>query len=241
MGWKEIWQSRSLSELDNINTDFNEMYTLLKKANGFDVVDGGLSIESLLTQYEKIKWNLSEYFNEEYLYSVYEVGCGSGANLMLFAKEGHKCGGLDYSNNLIEIAQKVLASYQDDIALTSEEAINLNTDNKFDVILSNSVFSYFSSLEYSNEVLNKMYEKSNGVIVLIDIHDLEKKEDFLSYRRSIIPNYDEKYKNLEKLFYNKTFFEEFALKNNMSIYFEESTVDGYWNNEFVYNCYMYKL
>lgn len=240
MAWKEIWQSRSLIELDKVNSDFEEVYMELKKINGFDIVDGGLSIESLIAQHENIKMNIKNYFGKDNLFSVYEVGCGSGPNLMLFAKEGHKCGGLDYSNNLIKIAKRVLNKYQENIDLQVDEAKKLSSDIKYDVLYSNSVFSYFPSLEYTYEVLEKMYQKSKGMIILIDIHDSEKKDAFLSYRRKMIPNYDEKYKNLNKLFFPRSFFEEFANQKNMKIYFEESNVDGYWNNDYVYNCYMYK-
>ena len=53
----------------------------LKKINGFDVVGEGLT---------------------------YEVGGGSGATLFLFEKDGIRCGEIDYSENLVEIARGVL-------------------------------------------------------------------------------------------------------------------------------------
>ncbi|MCR5495787.1 MAG: hypothetical protein K6F15_09135, partial [Treponema sp.] len=74
----------------------------------------------------------------------------------------------------------------------------------------------------------------------IDIHDKDKEHDFKEYRIRTITNYSEKYKDLPKLFYSRSFFENFARKNALEIVFKESTVDGYWNNEFVFNCFMYK-
>lgn len=239
MSWKKIWQSRSVIETDKLNSNYEELYGALKRVNGFDIIDGGLSIKSLIEQHENIQRVINGYFGESTLFSIFEVGCGSGANLILFAKEGHACGGLDYSSNLIETAKKVFVD-QADIQLDIDEAINLSTDIKYDVLFSNSVFSYFPSLEYAFEVLEKMYNKSRGMIILIDIHDLEKEEAFISYRKRIIDNYEERYKNLDKLFFPKSFFEEFAKQKGMEIRFEESNVEGYWNNDFVYNCYMYK-
>ena len=72
------------------------------------------------------------------------------------------------------------------------------------------------------------------------MHDAEKKDEYLQYRRSIIQNYDERYKNLDKKFFNKSFFERFAKKNQVMIEFRETNIRGYWNNEFVYDVYMYK-
>ena len=61
----------------------------------------------------------------------------------------------------------------------------------------------------------------------------------MEYRINNTPDYKERYKDLPKLFYRKEFFQEFANKHNLKIVFEKSTVEGYWNNEFIFNCFMY--
>lgn len=202
-----------------------------------------MTISALLSQHNEIKKNFAEFFKDkkfEHIKSIYEVGCGAGGNLYLFNKMGLKVGGVDYSNVLCEIARKILNS--DDIIC--DEAINLPVSTKkneiYDVILSNSVFSYFPSFEYAENVLEKIYAKCKYAIELIDIHDLEKKDDFIKYRISTIENYKEKYKNLNKLFYSRDFFLNFAEKHNMTIKFVNFNVEGYWNNNFVFNCFMYK-
>lgn len=96
------------------------------------------------------------------------------------------------------------------VELYCGEAVDIDPDVKYDSVMSNSVFEYFESDEY------------------------------LQYRRSIIQNYDERYKNLDKKFFNKSFFERFAKKNQVMIEFRETNIKGYWNNEFVYDVYMYK-
>lgn len=40
--------------------------------------------------------------------SLFEVGCGYGANLYLFYKDGIRVGGLDYSETLIDIMKGFL-------------------------------------------------------------------------------------------------------------------------------------
>lgn len=170
--------------------------------------------------------------------SVFEVGCGSGPNLLLFQKfyKDMRVGGIDYSDSLIEVAKKFIQSND----LVCNEAVCLDVSIKYDAVISYSVFHYFPDYEYAWGVLEKMYKKANRVIGILDIHDLRKKESFLNYRRSLTPDYDNRYKGLDKLFFDKTFFLEFAEKFNCDVKFEVSNVGSYWNNQFVYHCYLYK-
>ena len=239
--WKSIWNKRDF-DLDVLKTnDYLKIFKELKRASGFDMSGSSLSISSFLTQFEDIKKNFAECFKDNNfgnIKSIFEVGCGCGANLYLFQKEGLKVGGIDYSVILIDIAKKVLNS--NDIICGEAMDIPVDSSKNYDVLLSNSVFSYFSNLAYANTVLEKMYSKCKYAIGLIDIHDLDKKEKFIVYRKLQISDYEEKYKNLDKLFYPKDFFIQFAQKHNMKIKFAKSEVPGYWNNDFVFNCFLYK-
>ncbi len=233
--WKNIWSNRSIDK-DLINeNDFVKKFVELKRCNGFDTLGGNISISALLDQYEQIKKALTHNSKNE-LNSVFEIGCGSGANLYMFEHDGFVCGGIDYSQSLIDIAMQVLHTND----LVCDEAINCSTEKKYDCLLSNSVFSYFDCIEYAEKVLEKMCIKANYSIGLIDIHDIDKKQAYIDYRNSVVENYAERYANLPKLFYSRTFFSDFAQKHNMEIVFCESTVEGYWNNEFVFNCFLYK-
>lgn len=90
------------------------------------------------------------------------------------------------------------------------------------------------------KVLEKMVKKSRFSIGILDIHDLDKKEDFVAYRKKTIANYEELYRDLPKHFYSKSFFEDFAGKHGLDIHFPEYDMPGYWNNEFIFHCFMYK-
>lgn len=70
------------------------------------------------------------------------------------------------------------------------EALDMPTDKMYDAVFSNSVFFYFDNEEYAERVLEKMYKKAGSVIGLIDIHDIDKKEDFVTYRRKVVEDYD---------------------------------------------------
>ena len=91
--WQEIWNKRNSHLADIDRTDKRAMLLELKRINGFDVTGGGIPYESLLKQYEETKAALRLPAGG----SVFEVGCGAGANLWLFRLDGFAVGGLDYA------------------------------------------------------------------------------------------------------------------------------------------------
>lgn len=237
--WREIWERRSADETELNSGDPKRVFLELKRIAGFDVVGEGLAYEQLYDQYKEIKNELEFHVLNQRrpVGSLFEVGCGCGANLYLFQKDGVKVGGVDYSSAEIEIAGTVLREPEE---LICDEAVNLSAEIKYDAVLSNSVFSYFESYGYAEKVLETMYRKANYSIGLVDIHDAQKEEAFVAYRKQIIEDYEERYKELPKFFYEKTFFLEFAERHDMSIRFSRPAMKGYWNNEYVFNCFMIK-
>ena len=230
--WHTIWNRRQPSK-EAFLGDWQEIFLELKRINGFDVMEGGIPLASLLAQSARIKELLRLTAGQ----SVYDVGCGAGANLYLLAREGLAVGGTDYAAPLIEIAQRVLPDARE---LTCTEADAFDIQIKYDAALSNSVFSYFPDEAFAARVLTRMLEKTTGAIGLIDLHDADKEEDFLAYRRATIPDYDERYKGLGKFFYRRSFFEGFARMHNLSIDFPTIEMEGYWNTPFVFNVFMYR-
>ena len=230
--WHTIWNRRQPSK-EALLGDWREVFLELKRINGFDVMEGGIPLASLLAQSARIK----ELLHLSAGQSVYDVGCGAGANLYLLAREGLAVGGTDYAAPLVETARKVLPDARE---LTCGEADAFDTALKYDAALSNSVFSYFPSEEFAERVLTRMLEKTTGAIGLIDLHDADKEEDFLAYRRATIPDYDERYKGLGKLFYRRSFFEEFARAHNLRAIFPSIEMEGYWNNPFIFHVFLYR-
>ena len=88
--------------------------------------------------------------------------------------------------------------------------------------------------------MERMLEKTTGAIGLIDVHDRDKEEEFHAYRRSVIPDYDARYKGLSNLFFPRSFFEDFARAHDLRIVFTPMQLRGYWNAPFVFNCFMYR-
>lgn len=219
--------------------DSERIFLELKRVAGWDATGEMLSYEQFYGQYVRTK-NELEFSAEQRrrpMRSIYEVGCGCGANLFLFQNDGIEVGGIDYSSSEIEIAGKVLENPRE---LICNEAVHISAEIKYDAVLSNSVFSYFESYDYAARVLEGMYQKANYSIGIVDIHDSTKKDAFIAYRKDIIEGYEERYRDLPKFFYEKAFFLEFAQQHNMSIRFSKPGMKGYWNNDYVFDCFMIK-
>ncbi len=232
--WQNIWQNkRNDFEMSN---DFFENYKKLKKANGFDVLVEDGYYEGLYNDFIQTFDVINEHCAN--ISSVYEVGCGSGVNLYILQKvfNLNRLGGVDYSNSLLDIAKKVTKIND----LKCMDAEKIDTSVKYDVVMADSVFQYFTSEEKGYKVLEKMYEKANKIVVIKEVHDKKMKEEHLEYRRKMIENYDEKYKDLEKTFYDRKVLENFAEKRGCEVHILKPQSDKYWNNAFVFDYYLVK-
>lgn len=232
--WCDIW-SKKTTQINDVNDIFGT-FCELKKADGFDTQDIKGYYEAFFEEWKSMENNIRLYVDN--YKSVYEVGCGSGVNLYLFNKlHGvEKLGGLDYSKSLIEVAKSVI--FSDDIK--AMEADQLDISFQYDIVISDSVFQYFQTPDYGMEVLEKMYLKAKKMVIVTEIHDMEKMEEHLDYRRACVENYDEKYKGLDKTFYSKSMFEDFAKRVGAECVFIEPQNTLYWNNQFVFDCYIIK-
>jgi 2-polyprenyl-3-methyl-5-hydroxy-6-metoxy-1,4-benzoquinol methylase len=103
--------------------------------------------------------------------SVFEIVCGSGTFLYLWYKAGHLVGGIDYSENLISIAQRVMRGMNFQVS----DAIDVNTDEKFDIVLSNGVFFYFRDYTYAKEVIERMIRKARKAVAIFDLSSVPEK------------------------------------------------------------------
>jgi magnesium protoporphyrin O-methyltransferase len=231
--WQAIWNRRKASE-DALTGDWQDVFLELKRLNGYDIVAGGVPLSSFLAQDVQTRELLHLTSGK----SVFEVGCGAGANLYLMARAGIAVGGLDYAETLVAVARKVLPNAIELYCGGGADVV-IN-EHQYDAVFSSGVFPYFPDEAYAERVLTLMLQKSTGAIGIMGLHDIEKKEDYLAYRRATIPDYDEKYANLSRLFYTRTFFEEFARAHDLRIEFPFMDMPGYWNTPFIFDCFMYR-
>ena len=230
--WQEIWNKRS-AQLAGIDlSDKRAMLLELKRIDGYDVVEGGIPYESFMKQHEETRTALC--LPEKG--SIFEVGCGAGANLWLFQQDGYSVGGMDYSEQMVSVLTNVFHGRGLREAVCAE-ARHLPQEEKYDAVFSGAVFHYFPDESYAQEVMERMVGKSRGSIGIIEVHDAKKKDEFFAFRRQIDPDYDAHYQGLDKLFYEKSFFEDFAEKHTLRVSFEPVQVEGYWNAPFLYSVF----
>lgn len=235
--WKSIWDKKRLDKLDLNRNEF-DIFCDLKKADGFDVSvhDEQNYFQAFYHEWLEMYQLVNEFTKNE-LHSVYEVGCGSGVNLYLFQNRIKECalGGLDYSQGLIDIAKNVVC----DADLVCGSAQNLDTAIKYDLVMADSVFQYFSSEEYAQDVLNKMILKSNKLVYISELHDITLREEWLAYRRKSMDDYDQIYEGLDKMFYSKEWITDIATQHNKQVRFTKGNNPEYWNSKYIFNCFIF--
>jgi trans-aconitate methyltransferase len=233
--WDQIWKNRNTEFV--VSENIFETFCALKCADGFDTQDVTGYYEAFWKQWHGMADRIEKY-SISGVESVYEVGCGSGVNLYLFhkLKKIMQVGGLDYSAPLIAAAKEVLHTSD----LICQEAVNTPVSPQYDVVLADSVFQYFEDVDYGMQVLEKMWMKARKMVVITEIHDQEKQEAHLNYRRACVQDYDRKYEGLDKTFYRKEMFQKFAERMSGRCIIVEPENQLYWNNRFVFDCYLCK-
>lgn len=238
--WKRVWNKRD-SQIGSVDEgDIFGMFCKLKSADGFDTQLKEGYYEALFDGWGRMDAEIQKHCHG--IGSVYEVGCGSGANLYLYRKllGIGRLGGIDYSKPLIEIARQVCVGGGNSVELKIGEAIDIEPLPCYDLVLSDSVFAYFPDVPYGMEVLGRMCGKAGKAVVVRDIFDLAKKDACMEARRASMAGYDEHYKDLDKTFYPREAFLAFARGHGYSCRILEPGNKRYWNNDFVFDFYLYK-
>lgn len=239
--WKTIWNNKKTDgefDSDSIEETFQYLKSLMGVASA-----EGIGFSDFRDQFDSNLAKIGGYSFDYKPQSYFEVGCGSGAYLYYLGRKNQKLtvGGIDYSEPLIEAAKNVLNSLKICIGeLYCAEAIELDVDTKYDCVYSRSVFQYFPSAEYGLAVAEKMLQKARCCVGIFDLFDPQTKDDFLKYRRSVIEDYDVKYRETPHQFYQKESFLTLAQKNGCDVLFSRDPLKGYWNEPFVYDVYLYK-
>lgn len=232
--WSKVWNKKERVH--------DAVLAALIKADGFDTVGGDFSVHDWKEYTLFLASKLDIGIND----TLYEVGCGSGAFIYPLFVAGHKVGGCDYSQPLIELAQTIIANnkfvnnqvFSTEFACT--DALFLDTKEKYNIVFSHSVFQYFSSLEYAASVLDVMNSKSKSKIAIFDVNDKTKESIYHEIRaEGLTPEeYQEKYNGLEHLFYEKDWFEIFAENNNFDIEIFDQGFEKYSNSKLRFNVIM---
>ena len=229
--WFNIWSNRKTNALKKIDLEDLIFY------NGFDSPLGRMKKNDWLAYINNVSIKCDLKADD----SIFEVGCGSGAFLLPFFNLKHKVSGIDYSEKLISIANLALKGNFE--KLKKCEADNIDTKAKFDVVVSNHVFHYFNSIEYSFNVLKKMLLKCNKKIVILGLPNISHKKESELTRRGLltIEEYKKKYSDLNILYFDKLDLKTFAKTNNAKVNFFDHNMPGFKQNKFRFDCIISKI
>ena len=207
--WEKIWNNED--RLNEIILD------CLIRCDGFDTLAGKFQPKNWLEYSERLI-ELAEINTND---SVFEIGCGSGAFLYSLYLKNYEIGGCDYSSPLIKIAKRFMP--EGEFILSEASELKLH-EEKFNAVISHSIFFYFKNLEYAENVFKKMIQFSSDKIAIFDINDQEKSENYYLDRMNKFleqggtrKEYEQKYKNLNHLFYEKEWFINLAKKYNLKV------------------------
>ena len=226
--WKTIWRNRKSEIGKNILDD-------LIKADGFDGGAGKINKQDWI---EYTRW-IGQKLGIKYGDSIFEIGCGAGAMLYDYYKN-MRCSvsGIDFSHEQIKIAKNVMP----DMDFQTMEAIDLSTKQQYDYVISMSCFEYFPNEDYTNKVLENMINKSKIAVAVLDSNDIEKKELAMKIRKGALSDgeYENKYNNLDHLFFSKQFFIEFSNSKGLEIEIFDQNINNYSNGNFRFNVILRK-
>lgn len=214
--WKDIWENR-------VSVVEQKSHTDLLIANGYDNERSQLRSENL-KEGQSYYWKLINLNDDD---SMYEVGCGCGAFLYPLYNN-HNIGGIDLSQNLIDVANENLPSGE----WSQGEASDLKIYPKYDHVVSFGCFLYFPSYEYAEKTLLKMIKKANKTISIYELPDINYKEECENMRRITTPNYNSDYQGLKHLYYSKNWFIEFAKKYNFHLTIFDQCIPNYKNSKY---------
>lgn len=98
------------------------------------------------------------------------------------------------------------------------------------------------SMQYAEEVINRMISKAIKGIAILEVNDLNLKEESMVIRKWYLSNkeYEKRYTGLEHLYYSKQWFINIAHKNNLRVEIEQQNINNYKNNIYRFNVFMYK-
>lgn len=217
--WKDIWSRRILPKGE-------DLLQSLIYADGFDAGAGRIEAND----WRKYAAFIADKVGIQDGATVFELGCGAGAFLYALRERNSLfVGGLDYSAGLIAIATRVMP----DGEFKTSEAKAIDTDNRYDYVIANSVFQYFG-LDYAVEVLDRMIKKAKIAIAVMEVPDLQTKNESEALRRDALSmeKYKKKYADLVHTYYQRDWFRSQAAIHGLSCEVFDGCIPNYAQNKF---------
>jgi ubiquinone/menaquinone biosynthesis C-methylase UbiE len=226
--WHRVWSQRKPAPEQAVNA-LQQLIAL----DGFDSPLGAMSENDWKTYVDVFAKRCGLSAGD----SIFEVGCGSGAFLFPFHQQGHAVGGIDYSEELILVAQSYMPERRGEFSVLEAKEFS---ELPVDVVVANHVIHYFSSLTDAETVVSKMLRKAVKSVCVSGVPDVALRVESERERRGILmpDEYEAKYAGLEILYYDRKFFIELAKAYSFNVRFFDHGMPGFAQNRFRFDCLM---
>ena len=162
LDWKKIWLKKGLEDSKD-----------LKLLNGY---------ENTTISPEIVSQKIAQILDLKEETRVLEVGCGAGM-IAQFLKCNYV--GIDYSSTLILKHKQIL----DNEVYTCEANKLPFKDNSFDSVFAYSIFQYFPSIDYANDVVKEMVRVSRESVFIGDLPTCSHEKNHLLYDKSMFSKF----------------------------------------------------
>jgi SAM-dependent methyltransferase len=206
--WREVWSHR---DVEFPRHDDKDLLQHLIYADGFDTPMTAIAAPDWLAHAREIARRMHLKPTD----SVFEVGCGGGAFLLPFYRQGHKVGGLDLSVPMLRQATHLMPGMN----FVVGDAADLDVTVPYEAVVSNGVFMYFDDLSHAATVLERMVRKAVRAVAVCGVPDVRLQQECEAMRRQIHLDgeYDEKYSGLEHLYFDRDWFESFGRDHGVEV------------------------
>lgn len=152
--------------------------------------------------------------------NIIELGCGAGANSQYLKKYCRNYIGIDYSEELIKIADSI---YSDNgITFRSSDILSFDPVMKYDLVLLIGVLHHLTDLEKNLDYIKKIGNE-NALYIFLEPQAKNPLIQILRFFRKII---DPSYSKTQRFFHKN---ELLALLNSASYEVKESRYTGYFS------------
>ena len=225
--WPRIWKTR------RVERGAADVLAHLLRADGFHGL-GGIAPD----EWQEFGVRVRDRLQLAPGASIFDVGCGAGALLYPFYREGFTVGGIDYAARQIRRARWFMPAGDFGVG----DANELAPEPAFDAVVAHSVFQYFPSEAYAANVLGLMVAKARRSIAVLDVPDAAQREEDDARRRAALgeAEYARRYAGLPLHYYDRAWFAATLAPLGLTCAFEPQRIAGYAHAAFRYNVFIVK-
>jgi len=229
--WKAIWNGKSSEPPESPAAEHEAIVAELLRLDGYHTPTATVAAVTWIAHVQRLARARRLTAGER----LFEVGCGAGAFLWPLAQMGVVTDGIDYSASLVEVARRHFRTARIQVG----EAADIDTSERYDVVVSNGVFPYFADAEYARTVTSKMLDKCLREVWILDVNDAARKDEALAIRRASYPpgEYDRRYAGLEQLYLEQEWFRDIARTRGLDCTIESQPLHDYVSALYRFNVY----